>query len=68
MKRGWCETITHGDKRHGVSALFAALNTLTGKTIRKLGPVYIIFTLNPNLLIGPQQFPLKENAGLSQSK
>ena len=33
MKPGRCGTMTHDDKRHGTSTLFAALNTLTGEVI-----------------------------------
>ena len=33
MKPGWCGTLTHADKRNGASALFAALNTLTGEVM-----------------------------------
>ena len=33
MKPGRCGTMTHDDKRHGTSTLFAALNTLTGEVV-----------------------------------
>ena len=33
MKRGRCGTLTHDDQRNGASALFVALNTLTGEVI-----------------------------------
>ena len=33
MKKGRCGTMTHDDKRHGTSTLFAALNTATGEVI-----------------------------------
>jgi transposase len=33
MKKGRCGTMTHDDKRHGTTTLFAALNVLEGKVI-----------------------------------
>lgn len=33
MKRGRCGTMTHDDKRHGTTTLFAALDVLDGKVI-----------------------------------
>ncbi len=33
MKKGQCGTLTHDYKRHGISTLFAALNTATGEVI-----------------------------------
>jgi DDE superfamily endonuclease len=33
MKTGRCATMTHDDKRHGTTTLFAALNVLEGKII-----------------------------------
>ena len=33
MKPGRCGALTYDDKRNGASALFAALNTLTGEVI-----------------------------------
>jgi hypothetical protein len=33
MKRGRCATMTHDYKRHGTTALFAALDVLEGKVI-----------------------------------
>jgi transposase len=33
LKRGRCETMTHDYKRHGVTTLFAAMNTLDGTVI-----------------------------------
>ena len=38
MKKGRCGTMTHDDKRHGTTALFAALNVLTGEVIGTCQP------------------------------
>ena len=38
LKKGRCGTMTHDDKRHGTTTLFAALNVLEGKVIGQCLP------------------------------
>jgi transposase len=38
LKKGRCGTMTHDDKRHGTTTLFAALNILDGKVIGECHP------------------------------
>lgn len=38
MKKGRCGTMTHDDKRHGTTTLFAALHVLTGEVIGTCQP------------------------------
>jgi hypothetical protein len=47
MKRGRADTLTHDDKRHGTTTLFAALDVIEGKVIGRCGQPVVLAVLEP---------------------